>query len=177
MRVVADTNTLVSGLLWQGAPRRLVDAAQEGLVHFVTSQALIDELKRVLARPKFAARMKHVGVTADTLLATYSANAELVVPANIPPTVLTDPDDDTVLAAALGGQAMLIISGDRDLLDLKRFHDIPIVTVGAALALIARAIASRPSNRGASGTRPTERNGCYARLRPWLPLPHQAVRS
>jgi len=136
MRVVADTNTLVSGLLWQGAPRRLVDAAQAGVIHFVTSEVLLGELARVLARAKFASRMQRIGVSVDALLAAYTGIAEVVVPADIPPTVPTDPDDDAVLAAALGGHAVLIVSGDSDLLDLKRFHDIPILEVGQALALI-----------------------------------------
>jgi len=54
----------------------------------------------------------------------------------IPPTILRDPDDDAVLAAALGGQAQLIVSGDRDLLDLRQFRSIPIVSVNAALDVI-----------------------------------------
>lgn len=136
MRVVADTNTLVSGLLWQGAPRRLVDAAQSGAIHFVTSSALLAELARVLARPKFAHRMERTGVTAQTLLAVYAELAEIVLPVDIPPTVPNDPDDDAVLSAALGGHVSLIVSGDRDLLDLKRFRGIPILAVAQALALI-----------------------------------------
>jgi len=136
MRVVADTNTLVSGFLWQGAPRRLVDAAQAGTIQFVTSAPLLAEFARVLTRRKFAGRLQRAGLTAEQLLAVYEANAEVVTPADIPPTVPTDPDDDAVLAAALGGQALLIVSGDRDLLDLKRFRNIPIVTVGQALALM-----------------------------------------
>jgi uncharacterized protein len=136
MRVVADTNTVVSGLLWQGAPLRLVDAAQAGAVHFVTSPPLLAELARVLSRSKFAGRMQRTGVTADALLAAYAGIAEVVVPADIPNTVFTDPDDDAVLAAALGGNAALIVSGDSDLLNLKRFRDIPILTITQVLALI-----------------------------------------
>jgi len=136
MRVVADTNTLVSGLLWQGAPRRLVDAAQARAIQFITSEPLLAELARVLTRAKFAGRMQRSGFTADALLAAYRDMAKIVTPADIPSTVPTDPDDDAVLAAALGGHAVLIVSGDRDLLDLKRFRDIPILRVGQALALI-----------------------------------------
>lgn len=136
MRIVADTNTLVSGLLWQGTSRRLIDAAQVGSIQLVTTPALIAELSRVLARTKFAGRMQRAGITAEELLATYAELAQIVAPTNIPPTVPTDPDDDAVLAAALGGDAVVIVSGDNDLLDLKRFRHIPILTVTQLLALI-----------------------------------------
>lgn len=136
MRIVADTNTLISGLLWQGAPRRLMDAAQAGIVQLVTTPALIAELTRVLERAKFANRLQRAGISAEELLATYTELAQIVTPADIPPTVPTDPDDDAVLAAALGGDAAIIVSGDRDLLDLGRFHHIPVLTVVQMLAVI-----------------------------------------
>lgn len=136
MRVVADTNIIISGLLWHGAPRQLVDAAQAGVIQFVTSQVLLDELARVAHMTKFARRMATLETTAAELLAAYAEKATCIVPATIPPTVLRDPDDDAVLAAALGGRAELIVSGDRDLLDLHQFRNIPIVHVNAALDVI-----------------------------------------
>ena len=136
MRVVADTNILISGLLWHGTPRQLLDAAQAGVIEFVTSQALLDELARVAQRAKFVRRMEQLELTAAELLAAYADKAACVVPARISPTILRDPDDDAVLAAAIGGHVDLIVSGDKDLLDFGRFRDIPIVNVREALALI-----------------------------------------
>jgi uncharacterized protein len=60
----------------------------------------------------------------------------LVLPAKIEPVILRDPDDDLVLATALSGEARLIISGDKDLLDLGTWQGINIVTATNALALI-----------------------------------------
>ena len=67
----------------------------------------------------------------------YVELATLVTPESIPATVLNDPDDDHVLACALTAKAELIVSGDRDLLKLKTFREIPIVTAAEAVTLLA----------------------------------------
>jgi uncharacterized protein len=63
----------------------------------------------------------------------------LVTPASISPTVLTDSDDDVVVACALPAGSDFIVSGDADLLNLKQFQSIPIITVAAVLNKIASA--------------------------------------
>jgi putative PIN family toxin of toxin-antitoxin system len=138
MRVVADTNTVVSGLLWSGRPRALIDAARSQAIALLTSPTLLEELTTVLARAKFQRRIQRVGTSVPELLTVYRELAEEITPADIPPTILSDPDDDAVLAAALGGQAELIVSGDAHLLNQARFLDIPIVTVAEALLLLAK---------------------------------------
>ena len=136
MRLVADTNTVISGLLWHGAPRRLLDAARAGKVSLFTSAALLVELEDTLGRAKFAERLEHAGVTRRMLVQGYAALATIVKPAVIPPSVLADPDDDTVLACAVAAQVEAVASGDSHLLNLKRYQDIPILTVNELLALL-----------------------------------------
>lgn len=63
MRVVADTNTVVSGLLWHGAPRQVLDVARAGTLELYTSALLLAELADVLQGPKFAQRLTLVDVT------------------------------------------------------------------------------------------------------------------
>lgn len=114
-----------------------MDAADAGLIQLVSSEALMAELARVLRRDKFAARLRRSVLTAERVLDGYRSVVEVVTPTVIPPTVLVDPDDDAVLAAAVGGNAAVIVSGDRDLLDLRVFRQIPILRAGEALELIA----------------------------------------
>ena len=136
MRLVADTNTVISGLLWHGAPRRLLDAARAGKVSLFTSAVLLAELDDTLSRAKFAARLERAGVTRRVLVQGYATLATVVKPAAIPPAVLADPDDDAVLACAVAAQAQAVASGDSHLLNLKTYQDIPILTVNELLALL-----------------------------------------
>jgi uncharacterized protein len=101
MRIVADTNTVVSGLLWQGAPRRLIEAALSGHLTLVASQALLSELAEVLAREKFATRIRKAKISARAPVEDYAAIAHLVEPIKLTRTVTRDPDDDQIIACAI----------------------------------------------------------------------------
>jgi putative PIN family toxin of toxin-antitoxin system len=137
MRLVLDTNTVVSGLLWSGSPRHLLDAARAGQAVLYTSLVLLAELDDVLQRPRFAARLRAAGISAQTLVVGYAALAVLVPPAPIAPVILADPDDDAVLACAVAAQADAMVSGDRHLLALGSYHTIPILTAPDALTRLS----------------------------------------
>jgi len=136
MQIVADTNTLISGLLWSGTPRRLLDAAHAGKIALYTSSILLAELEDVLGRGKFARRLAEAGVTAQTLVLGYATLAILIEPARIAPVIIDDPDDDAVIACAIAAQVDCIVSGDSHLLELKQYEAIPIITAAACLAHI-----------------------------------------
>ena len=134
MRAVADTNVVVSGLLWRGSPRRILDAARAGNIDLFTTAVLLAELEDVLGRKKLAERLASAGVVSRDLVLGYAALASVIKPAEIEPVILGDPDDDAVLACAVAADSDVIVSGDRHLLDLKRYRDIPIVTAAALVA-------------------------------------------
>ena len=69
----------------------------------------------------------------------YLGVAQIVTPANVARVAFADPDDDQVLACALVAKADLVVSGDRHLLQLKRYEDIPIVNTVDALRLSKQA--------------------------------------
>jgi putative PIN family toxin of toxin-antitoxin system len=121
MRLVLDTNIVASGLLWNGVPAQLVDAARADKIEIFTSRVLLAELTRTLCRAKFAKVITASGLPLDELMLSYTELATLVIPQPIPATVLNDPDDDHVLACALAAKVDLIVSGDRDLLTRKKF--------------------------------------------------------
>jgi uncharacterized protein len=134
VRFVLDTNLLVSGVIATGLPRRLVDGAKAGEFELCTSEVLLAELLDVLSRGKFAARLEQAGLTPLGIVDDLRRIAVIVAPVDTPRVVLTDPDDDHVIAAAVTGQADLIASGDkRDLLPMGSFQSILIVTAREAV--------------------------------------------
>ena len=134
MRLVLDTNTVVSGLIWGGVLGQLIDAAAAGTVQIISSVPLLGELHDGLFRKKFATQLAEQGVDAADLFEGYAALVELVDPADIGPVILADPDDDIVLATALAGGADAIVSGDAHLLGIGEFRGMPIITPAAAVS-------------------------------------------
>ena len=133
MNVVLDTNTVVSGSLWSGAPRQVLDLARSGVITLFTSPELLAELADVLRRKKFAIRLEQASITADELVYGYAAVARTIRPAKIAPVILDDPDDDKVLACAKTAKAEVITSGDNHLLKLKEYEGIHILSVNKFL--------------------------------------------
>jgi len=133
MNIVLDTNTVISGLFWKGAPRQVLDLARSGRYALFTSTDLLAELANVLGRKKFSDRLKRANTSVGDLVLGYAALAVTVRPVQIPKVVIADPDDDKVLACAVTIRADLIVSGDRHLLDLKQFEEIKIVTANQLL--------------------------------------------
>jgi len=137
LKLVADTNTVVSALLWHGAPHRLFQAIETEELSFYASRALIDELADVLARRKLAAAVRASGKTVSALVAEYQRLVELARPRALRRHVGRDPDDEAVIACALAAHADLIVSGDQDLRVLKTYRRIRIVSATEVLAIIA----------------------------------------
>lgn len=136
MRLVLDTNTVISGLVWYGTPLAVILFARTPPNTLFTSDPLIAELENVLHRAKFSPRMSRLNVTPGMILERYLANVQIVEPANIPPTILADPSDDHVLACAVAAEADVIVSGDAHLLALGEFRGIPIRSASAFLEAI-----------------------------------------
>jgi putative PIN family toxin of toxin-antitoxin system len=138
LRLVLDTNTVLSGLIWRGPPGMLIDAARDGRILLFSSVPLLAELQGVLERDKFAGVIAKRGVSVSDLLDGYVAMVEIVRPVRLGSTILRDPDDDVVLATALAASVDAIVSGDKDLTDFGRFRNIPIITAAHALARLTR---------------------------------------
>ncbi len=128
LRAVLDTNIIISALFWKGLPRVVFDAALDKLYFSLSSEALTTEVHRTLSYPKFAQQIANVELNIEQLVAQYLATAIVVLPADIPPDAVRDPKDRMVLACAVGGKADFIISGDKDLLILGSYDNIPILS-------------------------------------------------
>ena len=135
LRLVLDTNVVVAGVLWNGPPRRLIEAAIEGeAVELFSSATLLDELAHTLGYAKFTARIESFGTSIAALLVQYTALVSLVAPVSVPRIVINDADDDHVIAAAVAARAELIVTGDRKhLLPIGNHQGIAIVTAREVL--------------------------------------------
>lgn len=102
----------------------------------VTSSALLAELAEVLGRDKFIVRLRQARVSARSLVEGYAGIVHWVDAAPLAGPVARDPDDDEILACAAAAHASAIVSGDDDLLSLRSYQDIPILTAAEALRRI-----------------------------------------
>src|SRR5215211_9317115 len=123
MRVVIDTNIMVSAYLG-GALKVIIVAWKSGKFTLVVSDAIADEYREVLRRPKFQIEQTEL----DDFFSLLLDKAEFVIPVENLNVVTEDPSDNKFIEAAIAGKARLIVSGDNHLLELKSFKDIPIIT-------------------------------------------------
>jgi len=126
-----DTNVLISGLLFDGPPRSVLRAAVAGRFQLATSSAIIQELVDVLARPKFGLPPDYVH-TASRELEEISL---VVEPKQRHDVGVRDPKDQIIIGCAVETTSDYIITGNQDLLILRHFADIPIVTPASFLDL------------------------------------------
>jgi uncharacterized protein len=127
VRVVLDTNVLVSGLAYpQGVPGRIVNAWQRGGLDVVLSKYILDEMVRVLPR---LARIKLSAAETRDLADSFLFLAEMVEPSGEIDPALRDRADAPVLGTLLASQADYLITGDKDLLALAGKYSIVTPTV------------------------------------------------
>jgi len=127
MKVIVDTNVLVSGIFWRGVPRQVLTLWLEGHDDLLVSIPILNEYQRIL---------KKMCKDNDLLFSTwmrYLTGLSIVVEPIKTKLKCRDPHDVKFLEAALGGKAAYIISGDQDLASLKTVEQIPIVSPRAYL--------------------------------------------
>jgi len=124
MKVVFDTNTLISAAIAKGKPRKLLLMALAKEFVLVSSKELLEELEEVIARPKFKLTSEEV----SKFVSIVRKTVKIVKVKSSFRIVNEDQDDDKVLNTAYDGKADYIVSGDRHLLKLKTFKGIKIVT-------------------------------------------------
>jgi uncharacterized protein len=127
LRVVLDTNVLISGLAYPGSiPGRIVSAWRQGALKVVLSRYILDEMARVLPRlPRLSLSAEEVRELVDTFLFL----ADIIEPSAESDPALRDRADQPVLGTLLASRADYLITGDKDLLVLAERH--PILTPAA----------------------------------------------
>ena len=131
IRAVLDTNVILSALLFGGTTGSLVMAWQTDRFHLLLSRAILEEILRVLAYPKFRLTETEIrGLLQEELIPF----AETVITRRQPAVRLRDPDDLAVVACALTGRARCLVTGDADLLSLRRIRHVEAIRPADFLA-------------------------------------------
>ena len=134
MRVLLDTNVLISGLRWPGPSHHLWEAVQKGVVRAVTSDALLRELRDVLTRPEGSFRL---ALSEFKRIERQVRRHCAIVHPKVRLSVLADDADNRVLECAVDGKADVLITGDKELLKAASHQGIRILTPAAAWKGIA----------------------------------------
>jgi putative PIN family toxin of toxin-antitoxin system len=125
VRIALDSSVLIAAHISRAGV--CAELLEDLLLHqeLVTSEFILEELERKLLE-KFSFPQREVGQVAAFLRRA----AVVVVPTNLPSDVCRDPTDIPVLGTAVGGNCTLLVSVDRDLLDMQRINEIPIIRPG-----------------------------------------------
>ncbi|HEX8847642.1 MAG TPA: putative toxin-antitoxin system toxin component, PIN family [Pyrinomonadaceae bacterium] len=122
MRIVLDTNVLIAAFIARGVCHQLLEHCIRNH-DLVTSQFILDEV-----REKLVEKFKYSSETVDEVVRLLRSQMEVVTPTSLDAPVCRDTDDDNVLATAATGNCACLLTGDKDLLVLKRFQDIDILS-------------------------------------------------
>ena len=123
MRAVLDTNVVMSAIFFGGMPLKIVRLAFARKVELVASRAVLSEYREVAER----LHEQFPSVNYRRPLAILESKLTMVRPVALGESICRDPDDDAILACAIGGNAKVICSGDGDLLALDGFRGLEIM--------------------------------------------------
>jgi len=124
LKVVLDTNVLVSGIFFSGPPAEILNAWSKGQVQFALTSEIIDEYLKVadILSNRFG------GVEIGSILSLIITHSEIIQPQPLGQQICEDQDDDKFLACALSSESKIIISGDKHLLKISGYRGITIIT-------------------------------------------------
>ena len=125
IRIVIDTNVLISGLLFGGIPGKLIQLWKNKPILPLVSKEILSEYLKVLAYPKFKLSEEEINYILYQEILPYFE----VIPVKPRPVIIkADPSDDKFIRCAQSGRAKVIISGDQHLLSLKSYKEIKILS-------------------------------------------------
>ena len=130
MKIVVDTNVLISGVFFGGYPRRIIEAIIDNDLQAYATAEIIEEYEEIVAE-MISRRQGHIR---KDILMPLIAKLEVTSPkTNI--AVCRDPEDDKFLSCAVDSKALYIVSGDKDLLSIGTYENVEIITAAKFCAL------------------------------------------
>jgi putative PIN family toxin of toxin-antitoxin system len=131
MKLFLDSNVIITAFLWADNPKKILDEIFDGIHENYISKEIQDKLYEVLSREKFNLDKSIISLFVKEI----EEISELAFPKNKITDVLRDIEDNIILECAVEADAEVIISGDKDLLVIKNFKNIKILSVSEFLAL------------------------------------------
>lgn len=141
IRAILDTNIIISAIFWDNVPEQVYQLAGVKFV-LIASGELTEELRDVLARPKFKRVFDAIQSSPEKIFHVYLKSVEMInfidEAIDIPQEAVRDANDRPVLACAIIGKADYIVTGDNDLLEItgQQYQGIKIVTAGQFLKIL-----------------------------------------
>ena len=123
MRIVVDTNVLISGVFFGGFPRKILSEVVKNKLTACATTEIVDEYEEIV-QEMIERKQGHIN---RNLLSPLIKAMEIIEPIT-QVKMSRDPDDDKFLGCAKDAHALYIVSGDKDLLVLEQFENIQIVT-------------------------------------------------
>ena len=123
MKIVIDTNVVISGVFFGGYPRQVLESVYHLKTTACATPEIIDEYNEIVDE------MIHrkQGTLRNDILCGLISRMEILDPVS-KISVCRDPDDDKFLECAIDGKAVFIVSGDKDLLTIGSYNDVEIIT-------------------------------------------------
>jgi putative PIN family toxin of toxin-antitoxin system len=123
VRIILDTNVLISGIFFGGPPARILQAWRDRRVRIIVSASILKEYRRVAEEIAREAP----GIDIDRILELITIESEMTAAPSLPSRVCDDPDDDKFLAAAIASGVHLIVSGDKALLRASGYAGVKVL--------------------------------------------------
>jgi len=136
LKLVLDTNTIISAFFWEGNEAELFRKIEQGKANLYITIEILREVEEVIKRPKFNEVMKKAGLTPDQIMQKIVSISHLVIAPKLNIKICRDEKDNKFLECAESAKADYLISGDEDLLSLKEYKEIPIVRTRRILQLL-----------------------------------------
>ena len=123
MKIILDTNVLISGIFFSGPPYQILKAWQEGKIQIAVSKEILAEYHRIAEELS----EKFSSVEISQILELFTIHAEMVNTQGLEVSVCEDPDDNMFISCALGSKSKIIVSGDKHLLKISGYQEIEVL--------------------------------------------------
>lgn len=128
MKVVLDTNVLISATFWNGDSNKILEKVEQKEIEMVISKGILEEFAGVLGYKEIQEKVRDKNLEMKRTIEKVASISTIVEPRHEFKVIKDDPDDDKFLDCAVEGKAEFIVSQNKHLLKLKEFKGIKIVT-------------------------------------------------